>query len=221
MANSLKAAICGGPEGNGVSAGPVPVLEDVKTALTLLVENALQAIDLLVFSTPSHIRQEEWFQHRTCLRVATDVQRKTLTITDLGAGMTRADLINMLGVGRPMASVHKCNTETDDEDSSSDFTEEEDDDDDDENEKNQHEEKHIEEQQTTAEASSSSLPAPPSTTTTHTTGLFKNKTQATSATSSNFFAMPAVPSCKKSDIGGFYSALCALGTGALVGTKVG
>jgi hypothetical protein len=44
-------------------------------------------------------RNKPTFQHRLCIRISTCSKSKTLTITDLGAGMTRSDLINSLAVG--------------------------------------------------------------------------------------------------------------------------
>jgi hypothetical protein len=51
-------------------------------------------------NSPWAQRQRSSFQHRQLIRVTTDEVAGTLTITDLGIGMTRSDLINSLvGVG--------------------------------------------------------------------------------------------------------------------------
>ena len=136
--------------------------EDTATALGELLENALQSIDALYFSAPPKVRALPEWKHRTCLRISASSQHKTITICDLGVGMTRADLINMLGVGRPLNSASASGSgATGKKASSSEESEESDGD-----EENQ------------------------------------------------------VVSCKKTVLGGFYSALCALGVGVQVGTKV-
>ncbi len=45
------------------------------------------------------MRKAPWFQHRLILRIKLDVSTGTFTLTDYGCGMTRADLINALGIG--------------------------------------------------------------------------------------------------------------------------
>ena len=45
------------------------------------------------------MRKEPWFQHRLILRIKLDAPTGTFTLTDYGCGMTRADLINALGIG--------------------------------------------------------------------------------------------------------------------------
>ena len=73
--------------------------ETLETAFQALVSNSLSAIDTTYFSTPSNLRSHSSFQHRTVIRISTDAERGTLTITDLGTGMTRSDVINCLGCG--------------------------------------------------------------------------------------------------------------------------
>jgi hypothetical protein len=48
---------------------------------------------------PLSIRDRPSFQHRLLIRISTDTIHNTLTITDLGSGMTRSDVINSLGAG--------------------------------------------------------------------------------------------------------------------------
>ena len=150
-------------------------------------------------NSPANKRKHAAFSHRLCVRVATD--DRTLSITDLGAGMTRADLINALGVGRLSIRAFRTSkrlwkegdggassTEDDeiDEEGSSKFEdpteevegdeeEEEDNDEEDDEEAIEINEEPVDE------------------------GLLP---------------------CKASDVGGFYSSLCALGKGITVGTKV-
>lgn len=73
-------------------------VESHSTGLAQLFENAMEALDRLYFGTAPRVRDARWFHHRTCLRL--HVTGKSLTVTDLGSGMTRADLINALGIGR-------------------------------------------------------------------------------------------------------------------------
>jgi hypothetical protein len=75
----------------------------VQQSLTHLLENAIHALDEWYFGAPPHLRSA-LAGHRTCLRLS--CSNKSITITDLGVGMTRADLINILGVGRPIPPSH-------------------------------------------------------------------------------------------------------------------
>ena len=70
----------------------------MEAALVQLIGNAFSAMDRLYFNTKPHIRSADWYAQKMCLRLT--VTPNALSITDLGAGMTRADLINSLGVGR-------------------------------------------------------------------------------------------------------------------------
>ena len=84
---------------NSSSAEITIETETLETAFQALVSNSLSAIDTTYFSTPSNLRSHSSFQHRTVIRISTDAERGTLTITDLGTGMTRSDVINCLGCG--------------------------------------------------------------------------------------------------------------------------
>jgi hypothetical protein len=78
----------------------VTLLDSIPNALEHLLGNAFQALDVLYFQqTPSYMRNRPSFRHRLTIRVHCDAQKKQLSITDLGCGMTRADLINVFGVG--------------------------------------------------------------------------------------------------------------------------
>ena len=158
-------------------------------------------------SRPGAIRNKPNFAHRLCLRVSTCETDGTLTITDLGVGMTRADLINLLGVGRSLshrakvASKHLaslncenvsmedgfCGNDTDTDGRMQDDQPEYNSDDEYEDCKD------------------------------------CNRSQDTemdddSMSSSNSLQPISIP-CKKKDIGGFYSSLCSLGTSVQVCTK--
>ena len=166
------------------------------------------------FIRPGAVRNKPSFAHRLCLRVSTSKANKTLTITDLGSGMTRADLINSLGVGRSLshraksASNHLAALASDsaavsaggrkedenDHDDSDDDEEEEEEDSEDETESDDEYESSSEDDEEESEDTS-------------------QKSQIDSTPKS--IHLP----CKKKDIGGFYSALCALGTSIQVCTK--
>jgi len=81
-------------------------------ALQHFIRNCFVAMDDVFFSTPSAQRQRPTFQHRQLIRISTDETNNTLTITDLGSGMTRSDLINSLGVGSRLSShaLHSART---------------------------------------------------------------------------------------------------------------
>jgi hypothetical protein len=197
LARRLKAGILLPPsdavstDANANATPPPRQVESLQEALTFLVGNSIEAMDAMYFATPARIRKHASFQHRLCLRVRADSTTKTLSITDLGIGMTRADVINSLGVGRAglLASSRQQSKEMAD---SADEEEEEDDmeetteddvgsDDEEEDGDDEGEEESGHEQE---DASSPE-------------------------------AMP----CRAVDLGGFYAAFCALGTGARVGTK--
>ena len=212
LSRVLKLAILGGssPRGSPPSAQQDQsiLLESPTDALQHLVENALAAMDLMYFSTPSKIRQDPTcMQHRLCLRVATNAQDKTLTITDLGCGMTRADLINMLGVGKaghsnnPVGHRPKRRISSGTNSTSGTATSDEDDDEDEEynDDETQDDEDDLDEDDDSGEEDS-----------------FRRRLDGTAVPDKD-----STISCKKSDIGGFYSALCTLGRGVKVGTKVG
>ncbi len=50
------------------------------------------------------MRDRPSFQHRLLIRIETNESNQTLTITDLGSGMTRSDVINTLGAGSRLSS---------------------------------------------------------------------------------------------------------------------
>jgi hypothetical protein len=70
--------------------------ETAAQALTNILENSIEALDRWYFSVNAKTRRT--LSHRTCLRISAS-GGESVTITDLGVGMTRADLINLLGVG--------------------------------------------------------------------------------------------------------------------------
>jgi hypothetical protein len=162
----------------------------LEKALEQLLRNAFVAMDSMFFSTPGWQRKRPSFQHRTCIRISTDTERKTLTITDLGSGMTRSDLINSLGAGgrlsrRALLAARMLGSEkaiVEDDDSYSDDTDSDDDD-------------------TTSTCSNEDNGI-------HLDGDETMKEQKLSCP------------CSVDDIGGFYSALCALAVGVEIGTKV-
>ena len=70
---------------------------EVERGLQQIIENSMTSLDSWFFTSSPEIRKALG-PHRTCLRFSCKDGR--LTITDLGVGMTRADLINLLGVGK-------------------------------------------------------------------------------------------------------------------------
>ncbi|GMI21659.1 hypothetical protein TeGR_g4597 [Tetraparma gracilis] len=75
-----------------------------------MLSNSFHALDSLFFSTPAPLRNRRSFQAwRLTVRVHLDLPGAAgpgrLHVTDLGAGMTRADLINVLGIGSPNAQA--------------------------------------------------------------------------------------------------------------------
>ena len=68
----------------------------------MILGNAFHALDSMYFTTPGSVRSScPGFVARMVVRVEllTTIEKTTLSITDLGVGMTRADLINVFGVG--------------------------------------------------------------------------------------------------------------------------
>ena len=205
------------------SASPRPEVESIQEALTQIVGNAIESMDAMYFATPPRWRKHPAFQHRLCLRIRANKDARTLSLTDLGSGMTRADLINTLGMGKAgmtagvvgrhdakrsdstgeTASKDETTDEdewddTEDQDDAEEDDAEEDDDDNDDNESSEEEE--------------------------------DDDTKDTSEVNGDFSESAYVEvepaeiplshlSCRQTDIGGFYAALCSLGTGVRVGTK--
>jgi hypothetical protein len=139
--------------------------------------------------------------------VATNAEKKTLSITDLGSGMTRADIINGLGIGhlshRALQASKRLGTtepslekdealENDDRSATSEDVEQEEGDGD-------------------AEADSSDDRSDSSA---------DEEGNGTDEQEDDLSTGQMGVPCRASDVGGFYSALCSLGTGVTVGTKV-
>merc|ERR1740136_542126 len=111
--------------------------ESMEVALGHFVRNCFVAMDALFFSTPASQRNNPTFQHRLCIRISTSQKNKTLSITDLGTGMTRSDLINTLGVGTHLSSDALTATRTLAANKRRDDEDDDDDDDDDDDESSQ------------------------------------------------------------------------------------
>jgi hypothetical protein len=166
--------------------------ESVESGFEKLIRNCFVAIDDLYFATPASRRNKESFQHRLVIRIATNEHDKTLTITDLGSGMTRADLINSLGIGSrlsPQAILYAKKLDTNDGNDESSADDDSD---------------------TQTSDSLSDLPHQ------DIAEMGVNDDDIASKESEEVVHVP----CLAEDIGGFYSALVALGHEIEIGTKV-
>lgn len=203
------------------NATPRPAVESIQEALTQLVGNAIESMDAMYFATPPLWRKHPAFQHRLCLRIRANKDSGTLSLTDFGSGMTRADLINTLGMGKAgmtLGGGHTKRSDSNGETASKDDTTDEDEwDDTEEEEENDYPEDEAgdytnENGNETSEGEDD----------------VKDASESHGGISENGFtnatAEPAeIPvshlSCLQADIGGFYAALCSLGTGVQVRTK--
>jgi hypothetical protein len=90
---------------DATSSSNMSFVDSPMQALTNILDNSIQALDQWYFGSLPSVRKA--LMHRTCLRISahSHTDQQTLTITDLGIGMTRADLINLLGVGRPIQAA--------------------------------------------------------------------------------------------------------------------
>lgn len=202
------------------STTPRPAVESISEALTQLVGNAIEAVDAMYFATPPRLRKHPAFQHRLCLRITANAAARTLSLTDLGSGMTRADLINTLGMGKAGMTAGQTKRsdatadsreETTDEDEW-DYTDEEEETSDsvvqeEEEEQEQEEESEEEEEMSETHDETAEMNG----------GPVENGVALAAETEANI-PLESL-GCLQKDIGGFYAALCTLGTGARVGTK--
>jgi hypothetical protein len=185
--------------------------ESKETALSQILSNALQAIDRLYFSESSTNRTSDWFVHRTCLRisVAAPSTNSSITITDLGTGMTRGDLINALGIGRLSRKAAQYVVK--------------------------HNNRMAASQQQQDADESDNGPATPQDSENEDVGVVAvtkeeedgetvdtddDEDGDTSDNDDDDDDDDSLLPCTEADIGGFYAALCALGVGVTIGTKV-
>jgi hypothetical protein len=189
--------------------------EPKSAALSQLIGNALEAMDRLYFSTVANERSADWFLHRTCLRI--NVSPTSISITDLGAGMTRADLINSLGIGRlskKAMRVAAAMTKLIVKNNNNKKHQQQGDDD---NNELRDEEPIIEEDTTTVEDNGEKEETDQDTDDTDDDGDDDDDDDDDDEEEADD---KEVLPCLEADIGGFYSALCALGVGVTIGTKV-
>jgi hypothetical protein len=186
-------------------------VESLHDGLAQLVSNSIEAMDAMYFATPPQIRQHSCFQHRLCVRIRVDPEAQTISITDLGIGMTRADLINSLGVGRSAGlesssngyeSRNRSTSQTEEEDQST--AEDSDSSDDELDQTDDDDETGIEEESEAQDGNEGN----PEYIITKEPSISKNTSEDNT-----------VLRCKAKDLGGFYAALCSLGTGVCVRTK--
>lgn len=146
--------------------------------------------------SPSHIRNKPTFAHKLCIRVAVDKKNKTLSITDFGSGMTRADLINGIGIGhlshRALVASKGLAAAGNNAGSS--------------NASGKEQDETMDDGDTVASEDDETS-----------VDDYSDSSEAAEDESDDLIA--GLP-CRSLDIGGFYSALCSLGTQVCVGTKV-
>jgi hypothetical protein len=151
---------------------------------------------------PAPVRNKPTFSHRLCIRVAANAEKKTLSITDLGSGMTRADIINGLGIGhlshRALQASKRLGTTVPS------LEKDESQDNDDVSTTSEDAEQREADDEAEAEITDDSS---------------ADDEEEVTDEHEDDDGTGAVP-CRASDIGGFYSALCSLGIGVAVGTKV-
>lgn len=164
--------------------------ETLASGLEKLIRNAFVAIDNMYFSMEANRRDADYFRHRLVLRIATNENDKTITITDLGSGMTRADLINSLGIGSKLSAPAILSARN------LDVKDDLDDD--------------IDDDSNSSSTSDSS---------THNSDSFENDIDEKSISKSVLHSTIDVHAMAE-DIGGFFSAFVALGTWVEIGTKV-
>jgi len=164
-------------------------------------------VNVCTLSRPSIIRNSPAFQHRLCIRISTDLEKKTLSVTDLGCGMSRADLINSLAAGKLSSNTidiirNLSNNDTINNTNTSSLL----------RKTNTHEnfmdsdtdcDSMFGDEETTAQPFSSN-----------------ESSNGIHDTEDHIQNHDPVLSCRAVDIGGFYAALCALGKAIQVDTKV-
>ncbi|GKY93096.1 hypothetical protein MPSEU_000277800 [Mayamaea pseudoterrestris] len=173
------------------------IVETIPNALAQLVSNSIEAMDTVFFSVPGRVRQHPAFQHRLCIRIRANSDTNTLSLTDLGCGMTRADLINLLGTSKAVPSSTDFYSSTNGSKLSGSDTEED--------------------STTEDEADVSGDDNDNESTQEHATE--GDDTDASAADGKVVDKNQRAQSCLAKDIGGFYAALCSLGTGIRIGTK--
>jgi hypothetical protein len=217
--------------------------ETQEMAVAQLLKNAWAALDRMYFQTSSPIRQATWFAHRTCVRIsiapvhtsdnqrsnACQILQNAFSITDCGVGMTRSDLINSLGIGRTSRRVNAIgkllleNRTLSKDDKTCEPIQGE--------ESSQLDE----ETQTTSENidfNEGSIETSVTEEDIHDDHEYENSDEIEDETdreedndgstsdecleNADIFILP----CKETDIGGFFAAVCALGFGVNIGTKV-
>jgi hypothetical protein len=222
--------VANGAAGTG-AATQVVLVEDANEALAQLVGNSIEAMDAMYFSAPARVRRHPSFQHRLCLRIQMDPSKGTLSITDLGAGMTRADLINSLGISRAallsspttsepksaaVGSVTGGRTQNGAHPPHSNQLSRSDTDSTDEDEDPMMFDDDLVDGELTP---SRTLVGQPGSKKAYANGSRAAPSAAVPANSSSKEEVAPVLSCRTSELGGFYAALCSLGTGVRVGTK--
>ena len=218
---------------------PPPLHDPSSAALLSLLSNASASLDQLFYSTPASQRSTPRFvRDRLTVRVALDTSRGLLHVTDYGVGMTRADIINVLAIGRGGGIVYhggkgsakkaepkkKSKPVRDDDD---------DDDDDDDAKLGDRDFKAEKKDAPSTNSDSADDDSSSSSSSDDRKAVRKSVTRASSddessskPSSKSASQAPLSPSsaarridCRSSALGGFFAAACSLATAVSVGTK--
>eukprot|EP00559_Dactyliosolen_fragilissimus_P004779 CAMPEP_0184865140 /NCGR_PEP_ID=MMETSP0580-20130426/17097_1 /TAXON_ID=1118495 /ORGANISM="Dactyliosolen fragilissimus" /LENGTH=827 /DNA_ID=CAMNT_0027364215 /DNA_START=162 /DNA_END=2645 /DNA_ORIENTATION=+ len=190
----------------------------MEAALESLIRNSLVAIDEMYFTTSALRRNRPSFRHRTCIRIQADKEGGTLSISDMGIGMTRADLINSLGVGASSSMSTSVLSEVSmldemEDEIRSDGKDSHIDDENNEEESYECDNSNVMDEKEEEETNSSDSDSESGSESQHTTNTNEN----IRGVKGNYPTLRI--ECGAKELGGFYSSLCSLATGARVTTK--
>jgi len=199
------------PSSPSTSISNITVIRDsAQDALQNIIRNCFVAMDEMYFYTQPSKRKKDSFQHRLCIRISTNEEENSLSITDYGSGMTRSDLINALGVGSRLSSdalmaARGIHTEELNRLKAVNNKECKD------NDKSNHQE---DDNESVSSSSSSDSSSSSSTVSDNADDVDENINDDTDLEEEKII----IP-CTAKDIGGFYASLCTLGVAVEIGTK--
>jgi hypothetical protein len=218
--------------------------ETQEIAVAQLLKNAWSALDRMYFQSKSSIRQATWFAHRMCVRISIipvhtietqnqngdtcQMFHNAISVTDCGVGMTRSDLINSLGIGRTSRRVNAIgrhllgNRKISKDETTFGL---------DCNEESSHQEELSQNVSERVDCVEESVETSETEEDFHDDHEYENSDDIEDETdredndgstsdecleNSDMIIIP----CRETDIGGFFAAVCALGVGVTIGTKV-